>query len=151
MATTKDESLKRNGSFNNNHENVTASVFGAMPFFDKKDIVQVKYEMIRAAANGEGSITEIAAAFGFSRKGYYQISGAFKTGGLCALLPRKTGPKGAFKLSPDVIGFIDSYVDRHKNAKAKEISAALEAGKGVKVHPRTIYRHIKKNGSLAGR
>jgi transposase len=141
----KDETLKRNGSFNKNHENVSAGIFNTTPFFDKRDIVQVKYEMIRAASKKEGSITEIADLYGFSRKSYYQISKAFETDGLCALLPKKTGPKGASKLNPDVMEFIDSFIASHKNAKSKEISAALEIEKGIKVHPRTIYRHLKKN------
>jgi transposase len=141
----KDETLKRNGSFNNNHENVYAGIFNTVPFFDKRDIVQVKYEMIRAASKKEGSITEIADLYGFSRKSYYQISKAFEADGLCALLPKKTGPKGASKLNPEVLEFIDSFVAGHKNAKSKEISAALEAEKGINVHPRTIYRHLKKN------
>jgi transposase len=141
----KDETLKRNGSFNNNHENVHAGIFNTTSFFDKRDIVQVKYEMIRAASKKEGSISEIADLFGFSRKSYYQISKAFETDGLCALLPKKTGPKGASKLNPDVLEFIDSFIDGHKTAKSKEISAALEAEMGIKVHPRTIYRHLKKN------
>ena len=142
---TKDESLKENGCFNNNHSNVTANIFGLGPFFDKRDIVQVKYEMIRAASNSEGSITEIADAHGFSRKSFYQTSKAFEAGGLCALVPQKKGPKGPSKLSPEVLAFINAFSEGRKNAKASEISAALEAEKGVKVHPRTIYRQLKKN------
>ena len=143
--TPKDEILKKNWCFNNNHENVTAGIFDSAPFFDKKDIVQVKYEMVRAANREEGSITEIADAYGFSRKSYYQISEAFKTGGLCGILPKKTGPKGAFKLDEEATTFIDAFLANNKGAKAKEISEALETERGIKVHPRTVYRHLKKN------
>jgi len=55
---TKDVTLKEAGCFNANHEKIYASVFDSTPFFDKKDIVQVKYEMVRAASNGEGSIRQ---------------------------------------------------------------------------------------------
>jgi len=142
---SKDENLKENGCFNGNHAKVTAGIFGSSPFFDKKDIVQVKYEMIRAASKNEGSVTEVADSYGFSRKSYYQISKALESGGLCALVPRKKGPKGPSKLNPEVSAFIDAYSEGHKNAKANEIAAALEAEKGVKMHPRTIHRHLKKN------
>jgi len=142
---TKDENLKESGCFNTNHANVTAGIFDSSPFFDKQDIVQVKYEMIRAATKGEGSVTVIADAYGFSRKSFYQASKAFTLGGLCALVPRKKGPKGPSKLDPEASAFINAFTDERKNAKANEISAALEAEKGVKVHPRTIYRHLKKN------
>ena len=110
----KDEALKKSGCFNNNHENVTASIFESAPFFDRKDIVQVKYEMIRAVTKDEGSVTEIADAYGFSRKSYYQTSEAFESGGLHALIPKKTGPKGPSKLNPEVVRFIDSYLAGHK-------------------------------------
>lgn len=142
---TKEDNLREGGCFNNNHGNVTASIFGSAPFFDKRDVVQVKYEMIRAASNGEGSVTKIAGEHGFSRKSYYQASKAFDTGGIVALVPQKKGPRGPSKMNPDVSAFIDSYSSGHANAKAKELSAALEAEKGIRVHPRTIHRHIKKN------
>ena len=141
---TKEDTLKKTGCFNNNYENVSASIFKSALFFDKKDIVQVKYEMIRAVTKEEGSITEIADIYGFSRKSYYQINEAFETGGLYALIPKKTGPKKPHKLTPEVLEFIDSYLASHKNAKAPEISARLETEKGVKIHPRTVYRYIEK-------
>lgn len=141
----RDDALIKSGCFNTYYEKVSAGIFGTIPFFDKKDMVQVKYEMIRAASNGEGSITEVASAFGLSRKSYYQASAAFDAGGLCALVPKKTGPKAAHKLTADVREFIGIYLSGHKNAKPKEISAAIESEMGIKIHPRTIHRHLKKN------
>jgi len=142
---SKDNLLKKDGAFNNNYEKVTASIFETSPFFDKRDIVQVKYEMIRAAFNNEGSVTKIADLHGFSRKSYYQVKKAFEVGGLPALIPKKTGPKGAFKLDADALSFIDAFRKSHKNAKPEEISAALEEEKNIKVHPKTVGRHLKKN------
>jgi len=142
---TKNENLKKNGCFNNNYENVFANIFSAAPFFDKQDIVQVKYEMLRAASNNEGSITEIADAFGFSRKSYYQANTAYNAGGLYGLIPKKTGPQKAHKLNTEVQKFIESYLVTHKNAKAKEITAAVASEMNVQIHPRTIYRYLKKN------
>ena len=141
---SKDDTLKKNGCFNQNHESVSASIFQSDPFFDKKDVVQVKYEMIRAATREEDSITSIADAYGFSRKSYYQINESFKSGGLNALVPKKTGPKGPRKLKPEVLEFVEAYLVVHKNAKAQEISKQLETVKGIKVHPRSIYRYLEK-------
>jgi len=141
---SKGNLLKKSGAFNDNYEKVTAGIFDTSPFFDKKDVVQVKYEMIRAAFNNEGSVTKIADDFGFSRKSYYQAKKAFEAGGLPALIPKKTGPKGAFKIDADALTFIDSFQKSHKNAKPEEISAALEEEKRIKVHPKTIGRHLKK-------
>jgi len=141
----KEDSLKKNNSFNHNHENVKADIFRTTPFFDKRDLVQVKYEMVRAVSNAEGTVTEIASNFGFSRKGYYQISKAFKDGGLGALAPKKTGPQKPHKLTPNATVFIDSYLAAKPKAKAAELSAALESEMGISIHPRTVYRYLKKN------
>jgi len=142
---TKDNLLKKDGAFNDNYEKVTADIFDTDPFFDKKDIVQVKYEMLRAAINKEGSVAQIAGVHGLSRKSYYQVKKAFEAGGLPALIPKKTGPKGAFKMDADALLFINTFQKSHKNAKPEEISAALEEEKNVKVHPKTIIRYLKKN------
>jgi len=142
---SKEEALKQNGCFYHNFESVAAGIFNTAAFFDSRDIVQVKYEMIRAASNGEGSITEISDEYGFSRKSYYQILKAFQDGGLYALIPQKPGPKKPHKLTDGATAFIDSFLAGNTKAKPKEISAALEAEMGISIHPRTIYRYLKKN------
>jgi transposase len=141
---SKEDSLKANGSFNWQHTKVRAELFKHSPFFDAKDAVQVKYEMLRAVANNEGGVTSVAGDFGFSRKAYYQSSKAYEDGGLNALMPKKHGPKGPNKLHGKVSEFIDSYSSCHKDAKAKEISEKLETELGVRVHPRTIERFFEK-------
>ena len=138
----KEDALKDSGSFNKRHMSVRAEVFDTGQFFDARDLVQVKYEMLRAVERDGGSVTDAAYEFGFSRKTYYQINKAFEEGGLNALVPKKTGPKGPSKLRGDVSGFIDSYVAGHGSANAKEVAAQMEASLGVRVHPRTIERYL---------
>jgi len=140
----KEDSLKDNGSFNRNYKNVYADVFKTNPFFDARDLVQVKYEMLRAVLKDGVHVTDAANEYGFSRKTYYQISKTFEDGGLNALIPKKPGPKGPNKLHGKVSEFIDAYVSHHKNAKAREIAAQLEKMLDVRVHPRTIERYFEK-------
>jgi len=141
---SKEESLKGNNSFNRCFMNVNAEVFINNPFFDAKDLVQVKYEMLRAVAKDGRRVSDVASEFGFSRKTYYQIYKAFEDDGLNALVPKKTGPKGPNKLHGEVSEFIESYVHENKNAKAPEIAAKLEEALEVRVHPRTIERYFEK-------
>jgi transposase len=143
--TTKEDSLKKSNCFNQNYENVTAGIFKTSSFFDSRDIVQVKYEMIRAVSNAEGTITDISCAYGFSRKSYYQVNEAFQSGGLDALVPKKKGPKKPHKLTPEALTFINSFLESNPKAKADKISLALETELGISIHSRTIYRHLKKN------
>jgi len=147
---SKEESLKETGSFNKRFMNVRAEVFGTSQFFDVKDIVQVKYEMLRAVEKDGDRVTDVADKFGFSRKTYYQIYSAFEAGGLGALMPGKAGPKGPSKLQGEAARFIDSYAASNIGAKAKEISARLEAALGVSVHPRTIERYLEKKTAQSG-
>jgi DNA-binding winged helix-turn-helix (wHTH) protein len=62
-------------------------------FFDARDIVQVKYEMLRRVANGQ-SIDEAIRAFGFSsRQSFYRARLAFEQKGLAGLMPAKRGQR----------------------------------------------------------
>ena len=141
---SKEDSLKDNGSFNRRYMNVHADVFKTGPFFDARDLIQVKYEMLRAVVKDNVRVTDVPDEFGFSRKTYYQINKTFEDGGLNALIPKKPGPKGPNKLHGKVSEFIDSYVSDHKNAKAREIATQLEKVLGVRIHPRTIERYFEK-------
>lgn len=141
---SKEESLKEGGSFNRSFMNVRAAVFSDSLFFDKKDLVQVKYEMLRAVAKDGCSVTDAADEFGLSRKTFYQVSKAFDGGGLSALTPKKPGPKGPSKLQGDASAFIDSYLSEHGGAKAMEIATQMEGALGVRIHPRTIERYLEK-------
>ena len=49
------------------------------PFFDPRDIVQVKYEMLRRVAREGHSVTSAAAAFGFSRPSFYAAQAAWQS------------------------------------------------------------------------
>ena len=67
----KTEALRHQGCLNPHPERVTGPLFDASDFFDSRDLVQVKYEMLRRVrAEGE-PISESAAAFGFSRPSFY--------------------------------------------------------------------------------
>lgn len=136
--------MKENGSFNKRHKNVTAWHFQQGTFFDPRDIVQVKYEMLRSVESGESTATEAARQFGFSREAFYRNKAAYEEGGIQALVPQKTGPKQAHKLLPEGTVFIDDYVREHPGARAAEINAHLKERLGISVHSRTIERYLSK-------
>jgi len=148
---SKEESLRETGSFNKRHMDVSAGIFKDSQFFDARDLVQVKYEMLRTVGSGGSSVADAAGEFGFSRKTYYQVDKAFGEGGLSALVPKKTGPKGPNKLRGEVSGFIDTYMESHERTGAKEVAARMEAETGVRVHPRTIERYLEKKTGVSTR
>ena len=102
---SKREPLKRHGTLNPHPNAVTDPLFQTGDFFDRDDIVQVKYEMLRRVTVDKQSVTQSATAFGFSRPTYYQAEADFQRDGLFGLLPEKRGPRRGHKLTPEVLDF----------------------------------------------
>ena len=89
----KREALQEQGTLNPRPRAVTDPLFAEDSFFDPRDLVQVKYEMLRRVQSEGHSVTDAAAAFGFSRPSFYQALSAFEGDGLAGLVPHKRGPK----------------------------------------------------------
>jgi len=140
----REAALKENGSFNEEYRNVTASIFQGSLFFDPRDIVQVKYEMLRSASNDKKTVSEIVKEYGFSRVSFYRNQALFEGGGMEALVPKKPGPKGAHKFQTEGKEFVVNYLKKKPNATAVEVARQMEAAIGLKVHPQTILRFIQK-------
>lgn len=96
----KREALSRSGTLNLQPSRVQAPVFQAGDFFDARDRVQVKYEMLRCVEIDGVSVHASAALFGFSRVGWYQIKAKYDRCGLAGLLPQRRGPKPPKKHRP---------------------------------------------------
>ena len=91
----KEAALAEARCLNPHPEQVTDPEFLASDFFDARDAVQVKYEMVRKVKAGGAPVTEAAAAFGYSRPAYYQAAAALERSGLEGLVPARPGPRGA--------------------------------------------------------
>ena len=102
----KLEALREQGTLNPRPRDVTDPLFATDGFYDPRDLVQVKYEMLRRVQSEGHSVTGAATAFGFSRPSFYQALSAFEEGGLAGLVPHKRGPKQAHKLTDEVLDFI---------------------------------------------
>src|SRR6266511_3562502 len=84
----KIEALRRQGSLNAHPDRVQDPLFVAGDFFDARDLVQVKYEMVRRVRVDGQPVSRSAAAFGVSRPTLYQAQAALARGGLPALVPK---------------------------------------------------------------
>ena len=89
----KAEALRASGTLHPEPARITDPLFQGSPFFDGRDLVQVKYEMLRQVAREHASVQAAATAFGFSRATWYQVKAQYDTRGLIGLLPRRRGPK----------------------------------------------------------
>ena len=91
----KADALRASHTLNPKPERVTAPLFHESPFFDARDVVQVKYEMLRWVSHEHGSVQRAATTFGFSRVAWYQIRTKYARDGLVGLLPQPQGQANA--------------------------------------------------------
>ena len=127
-------------------EKVTDARFAAGGFFDARDLVQVKYEAVRAVREDDLSVTEAAGAFGMSRPTFYAAAAALEAGGLPALVPAKPGPKGAHKMTPEVVAFCQGLRRGDPQITAAGLAEQVAARFGAAVHPRTVERALGRAG-----
>jgi transposase len=122
-------------------EAVTDDMFVAdSPFFDARDLVQVKYEMLRRVHKDGQTVTQPATSFGFSRPSFYQTNAAFETGGLPGLLPQRWGLRQGHKVTPEVLAFMEQALKKEPTLRSRELAQRVQERFGVSVHPRSIER-----------
>jgi len=143
-ADPKTEALRRQSSLNPHPESVTEPLFQGSDFFDARDLVQVKYEMLRRVRVEARPITESAAAFGFSRPSFYQAQRAFQQRGLAGLLPQKRGPRGGHKLTAEILTFLQQTQATDASLRPVDLAQHVADRFAVTVHPRSIERALAR-------
>jgi transposase len=140
--------LREQGLFNSRATKVTQKLFLENEFFDPCDMIQVKYEMLRWVRSHEGSIKEAAKIFGLSRPAFYQAQASFEQAGLAGLIPQKRGPKNRYKLSREIMAFIQEAMTKNQ-LKIPTIVHLIKERFGIEIHARSVARAIKavKNGN----
>jgi len=140
----KLEALRASGCLNRRPERVTDDAFTGDDFFDARDVVQVKYEMLRRVSLDGKPVATSADAFGFSRPSFYQAQAAFERAGLYGLVPAKPGPRRAHKLSEDVVDFIEKERAAAADLGPAELARLVKERFGRDVHPRSIERALTR-------
>jgi transposase len=140
----KVEALAAERCLNPRPETVTDEAFAGSEFFDARDVVQVKYEMVRRVQVDGQTVSGSAAAFGFSRPSYYQAASALDAGGLAALLPARPGPRRAHKLTEEIVEFARRLRAANPALRSAQLVDAIDARFGVRVHPRSVERALAR-------
>ena len=148
MASTKTEkdprvaALLADGALNPSPEKVADPKFQGSEFFDPRDLVQVKYEMLRRVLVENASVTDAAGEYGVSRPTYYQAKANFDEAGVAGLVPKKRGPRGPHKLQGEVLTFVEKQHVVGEPIRARELAKMIREEFSVDVHPRTIERAL---------
>ena len=147
-ADPKVAALRAAGALHPHPEAVHDDAFVRYPFFDPRDRVQVKYEMLRRHRVDGRPVTEIAASFSLSRQAFYEALTAFTTGGLPGLLPKRPGPQRAHKCTDAIVDFAERWQAEGDERSAERLAAAVRQQFHVTIHPRSLQRALdrrKKN------
>jgi transposase len=140
----KEEALAAARCLNPHPEQLTDAEFLASDFFDARDAVQAKYEMVRKVKAGGAPVTEAAAAFGYSRPAYYQAAAALEASGLEGLVPARPGPRGAHKLTDEICAWAEERLAADPQLRPVQLAGPVEERFGVRVHPRSIERALAR-------
>ena len=146
----KTEVLLRRGVLNPHAKAVTDETFLGNDFFDARDLVQVKYEMLRRVREEGDSVASSAAAFALSRPTYYEAQRVFEREGLSGLLPRRRGPRSGHKLTDEVVRFLAEQRAGEDRPGARELARRVQERFGVRVHPRSVERALARRGKVQG-
>lgn len=140
----KEVSLHRNGCLHPHPERVRDELFQSNAFFDPRDLTQVKYEMLRRARVDGMSVSASAARFGLSRVSFYRALRAWEEGGLPALLPHRSGPRGPHKLTGEVVAALRAALRENPSLTSEELTGLAHERFGLSVHRRSIERALAR-------
>jgi len=144
VSDPKAAALRAAGALNPSSDRVTDESFSKGEFFDRRDQMQVKYEMLRRHRVDGRPVTETAAAFGKSRQSFYTASAAFEARGIPGLLPARRGPKGAHKCTDEVLDFVEGQRREEGTEDGARLAAAVRERFGIVVHPRSVLRALAR-------
>jgi transposase len=141
----KRNALEESGTANPHAEHVQDPAFVQSDFFDPRDLLQVKYEMLRRVRTEGHSVTDAVTRFGVSRPTFYKVQEDFDRAGLVGLLPGKRGPHGPHKITDAVMRFIQETLVTEAAVDAAVLVEQIRQRFGLAVHRRTVERALARS------
>jgi transposase len=146
----KAAALRVAGALHPHPERITDELFVRSPFFDRRDRVQVKYEMLRAHDVDGRRISEVARTFGTSRQALYAVAAAFQAQGILGLRPRPRGPKRAHKCTDEILDFAEQW-RADEAPEGRSVVEEIRRRFGVTIHPRSLQRALARRTKKGAR
>jgi transposase len=138
----KRQALRATGTLNPRAVQVRHPLFQQSSFFDPEDLLQLKYEALRALEVEQCPMAKAAREFGLSRPTLYEAQTQFRQQGLPGLLPHKRGPKTAHKLTAEIRHYLGEQAAAQPGVRAEELARRVRQRYAVKIHPRTIQKAL---------
>jgi transposase len=148
MSDEKLTFLRQSHTLHPHPERVRDPLFtSGSPFFDPRDLVQVKYELLRRVRVDGYAVSDATALFALSRPTFYAAQAAWERAGISGLLPVPTGPRHAHKLTDEIITELQPLA---KTRSSAELAVWLQQHRNLSVHPRSIERALKRAAKKGG-
>jgi len=148
MSDEKLRALRQSRTLHPHPEQVRDPLFtSGSPFFDPRDLVQVKYELLRRVRVDGYAVSQATALFALSRPTFYAALSAWEQAGISGLLPQPTGPRHAHKLTEEIIA---EFQPLAKTMSPAELAVWLQEQRSLAVHPRSIERALKRAAKKGG-
>jgi len=144
MDDPKSKALQKLRCLNPRPQKVSSELFEKNDFFDPRDLLQVRYEMLRRVRVDRQPIRQVAFQFGFSRPSVYKALATFDRTGLLGLVRTKPGPRRAHKLSESVVKFIEEQKREDGSVTLDQLVNRIKRHFGLVVHTRSIQRALKR-------
>jgi transposase len=143
--------LKATSTLNRNPQAIIDPQFRGDGFFDPRDLVQVRYEMVRRHRVEDVPIAMTARLFGVSLPTAYQAHAAFEAAGIGGLLPKRRGPRQGHKLTPEVVAHLERRRRERPDWRMGDLQADLQRTFGLTVHRRSLERMLRDKKKLSNR
>jgi transposase len=148
MSDEKLRALHESHTLHPHPEGVRDPLFtSGSPFFDPRDLVQVKYELLRRVRVDGYSVSQATALFALSRPTFYAAQSAWEQAGITGLLPQSTGPHHAHKLTAEIVAELRPLA---QTMSAAQLAEWLQEQRGLLVHPRSIERALARQQRQKG-
>jgi transposase len=148
MSDEKLVALRQSHTLHPHPDQVRDPLFtSGSPFFDPRDLVQVKYELLRRVRVDGYSVSHATSLFAVSRPTFYAAKSAWEQAGVSGLLPAPTGPRHAHKLTDEVIVELQPLA---KTMSAAQLAEWLQEQRSLSVHPRSIERALARTAKKGG-
>src|SRR5258708_1620193 len=149
MSDEKPKALHQSHALHPHPDQVRDPLFtSGSPFFDPRDLVQVKYELLRRVRVDGDSVSHATSLFALSRPTFYAALAAWERSGLLGLVPEPTGPRRGHTLTEDILVLLRPLAD---TMSSTQLAQWLHDERHLSVHPRSIERALarlaKKGGS----
>ena len=148
MSDEKLAILRQSHTLHPHPEGVRDPLFtSGSPFFDPRDLMQVKYELLRRVRVDGYAVAQAASLFALSRPTFYAALAAWEQAGIAGLLPQPTGPRHAHKLTEAIITQIRPLA---KTMSPTQLAEWLQEQHHLTVHPRSIERALARSAKKGG-